>query len=69
MSIVFENEKFILTIGDDAVTESLVLKEGGIDVLDHYEEMPIFSLTEPAPSTTRSSLHTPTKRPPSRLTA
>ncbi len=61
-SIVIENPHFCLTVGADAVCESLILKKNGRELLDVSERMPIFSLTEKRPYNNEIKLMYPNKR-------
>lgn len=49
MDIRIENSRFTLIVGDDAVAKNLFLKSSGEDLLDHTEEVALFSLTENRP--------------------
>jgi len=48
-SIIFENKKFRLEVGSDAITQSLVFKKTGEDLLMSGEEISLFSLTQKRP--------------------
>ena len=48
-SYVFENKNFRLTVGENAITESLIYKETGEELLMQGEEISIFSLTQLRP--------------------
>ena len=48
-NFVFENKKFRLTVGENAITESLVYKETGEELLACGEEIALFSVTQLRP--------------------
>jgi len=48
-NIVLENKKFALTIGENAVAESLIYKETGEEMLSLGENISLFSLTQLRP--------------------
>ena len=48
-TIVFENKKFRLTVGEDAIATSLVYKKSGEELLAQGEGIALFSLTQPRP--------------------
>lgn len=61
-NIILENEQFRLTLRPDCVAESLICKANGQECLDNYEEMPLFTLTEPRPFNNEIKLAYPNKR-------
>ena len=48
-SYVFENNSFRLTVGENAITESLIYKKTGEELLAQGEEISLFSLTQLRP--------------------
>lgn len=60
-SIVIENRHFALTVNQNAICESLVLKESNRELLNSTET-PIFSLTEKRPYNNEIKLMYPNKR-------
>jgi len=48
-SFVFENKKFKLTVGENAIAESLIYKENGEELLMAGEEIALFSVTQLRP--------------------
>ena len=48
-NFVFENKKFRLTVGENAITESLIYKENGEELLKEGEEIALFSVTQLRP--------------------
>lgn len=60
--LVFENDRFALVVGENAVVKHLYLKTNGEDCLDHTEEIPLFSLTEDRPYNNEIKLAHPNKR-------
>ncbi len=60
--IVIKNEKFILTVNDKCVAESLVLIKTGEECLDSAELLPLFSITEERPYNNEIKLSHPNKR-------
>ncbi len=61
-SIVIENRHFSLTVGKNALAESLILKKNGRELLDKSASIPIFSLTENRPFNNEIKLMYPNKR-------
>lgn len=61
-AIVIENRHFALTVNQNAVCESLILKANGRELLEEGAEMPIFSLTEKRPYNNEIKLMYPNKR-------
>ena len=47
--VVLENARMRLTIGDDAVVKSLVVKPSGVECVDATERLPLFSVTQDRP--------------------
>ncbi len=62
MSIILENSKFCLTLGENAVAESLILKASGEECIMKGCELPFFSLTEERPVNNEIKLAHPNKR-------
>lgn len=60
--IVFENSRFVLTVGDDAVAKSLRLKSTGEELLDLRDPTPLFSVTQPRPFNNEIKLAYPNAR-------
>lgn len=60
--IVFENSRFVLTVGDDAVAKSLRLKSTGEELLDLRDPTPLFSVTQPRPFNNEIKLAYPNVR-------
>ena len=60
-SIVIENRHFALTVNQNAICESLLLKESNRELLNNTET-PIFSLTEKRPYNNEIKLMYPNKR-------
>ena len=60
-SIKLENEHFCLTIGENAVAESLLHKTSGTECLAQGEEITLFSLTEERPVNNEIKLAHPNK--------
>ena len=48
-SIILENKKFALTVGEDAIAQSLIYKETGEEMLSLGENISLFSLTQLRP--------------------
>ena len=48
-NFVFENKKFRLTVGENAITESLIYKENGEELLACGEKIALFSVTQLRP--------------------
>ncbi len=48
-NILLENDVFCLTLGEDAVAKSLVLKKTGEELLADGEQLPFFSVTQERP--------------------
>ena len=61
-SIVIENRHFTLTVGKNALAESLILKSNGRDLLDKSASIPVFSLMENRPFNNEIKLMYPNKR-------
>ncbi|MBQ7897541.1 MAG: hypothetical protein IJ323_03875 [Clostridia bacterium] len=61
-NIIIENKRFILTVGSDAKTKSLILKENGEECLDKSESLSLFSLTEERPFNNEIKLSHPNKK-------
>ena len=61
-SIVIENRHFALTVGKNALAESLILKKNGRDLLDKSAPIPVFSLMENRPFNNEIKLMYPNKR-------
>ncbi len=61
-SIVIENRHFTLTVGKNALAESLILKKNGRDLLDKSAPIPVFSLMENRPFNNEIKLMYPNKR-------
>lgn len=61
-NLVFENARFSLVVGADAIVKELRLKSTGEDCLDHTEETALFSLTEDRPYNNEIKLAHPNKR-------
>lgn len=47
--VVLENAHMRLTLGDDAVVKSLVVKPSGVECVDSTERLPLFSVTQDRP--------------------
>ena len=62
MDLIFENRRFSLVVGDNAVVKQLLFKSTGEDCLDHTEEISLFSLTEERPYNNEIKLAHPNKR-------
>lgn len=60
--VVLENDRVRLSVGDDAVTKSMVLKETGEELLDVGEGLPLFSVTQDRPFNNEIKLVHPNKR-------
>ena len=60
--VVLENDRVRLSVGDDAVTKSMVLKETGEELLDASEGLPLFSATQDRPFNNEIKLVHPNKR-------
>jgi len=60
--IILENKHFRLTVGSDCVAKSLLHKATGQECLDPYEEIPLFSVTQPRPFNNEVKLAYPNKR-------
>ena len=60
--IILENDLFRLTVGEDAVLRSLVLRESGEECLAAEEEMALFSVTQERPFNNEVKLAHPNKR-------
>ena len=61
-SIVIENRHFTLTVGKNALAESLILKSNGRELLDKSAPIPVFSLMENRPFNNEIKLMYPNKR-------
>ena len=61
-SIVFENDRFSLAVGEDARVRSLVLKKTGEELCDTRAIEPIFSLVQARPFNNEVKLIHPNKR-------
>lgn len=61
-TIVIENRHFALTVNQNAVCESLILKKNGRELLDVGVETPLFALTEKRPYNNEIKLMYPNKR-------
>ncbi|MBO5040861.1 MAG: hypothetical protein J6D09_07170 [Clostridia bacterium] len=61
-SIVIENKHFCLTIGKNALADSLVLKKNGRELLDKSASIPVFSIMENRPYNNEIKLMYPNKR-------
>lgn len=61
-NIILENEKFILTLTEACIAESLILKSNGEECIALGEKMPFFSLTEERPYNNEIKLAHPNKR-------
>ena len=48
-SYVFENKSFRLTVGENAIAESLIYKKNGEELLEKGEEIALFSATQLRP--------------------
>ena len=48
-SFVFENKNFRLTVGENAITESLIYKPNGEELLYAGEDISLFSVTQLRP--------------------
>lgn len=59
---VFENKRFSLVVGENAVLKQLRLKETGEDCLDHTEDVALCSVTEDRPYNNEIKLAHPNKR-------
>ena len=55
-NIVFENEAFRLTVGEDARAKSLVVKSSGEECLDLSANIPMFSVTQERPYNNENKL-------------
>jgi len=62
MSIIIENERFALTVGEDAIARSLICKATGEECLDLTQQMPLFSVTQPRPYNNEIKLAHPNKK-------
>lgn len=60
--IVIENGHFCLTVGKNAIAESLMLKKNGRELLDNSASIPIFSIMEKRPYNNEIKLMYPNKR-------
>ena len=60
--VIIENRRFVLTVGEDCVAKSLVLKENGRECLAPGAQTALFSLTEERPYNNEIKLAYPTKR-------
>lgn len=61
-NIVLENEAFRLVIGEDCISESLILKATGEECLAQGEEIALFSVTQDRPFNNEVKLAHPNKR-------
>lgn len=61
MDIVLETQYCRLTIGDDCLVRSLVLKQTGEELADAKEELPFFSVTQDRPFNNEIKLSHPNK--------
>lgn len=61
-NLIFENKHFVLTVGDDAIAKSLVLKANGEECLVEGENMALFSITEDRPYNNEIKLAHPNKK-------
>ncbi len=60
--IILENELFRLTVGENALAKSLIIKENGEECLEAEEEVTLFSVTQERPFNNEVKLAHPNKR-------
>ena len=60
--VTIENARFRLVIGGDARAKSLVVKATGEDMLDHAEDIPVFSVIQDRPFCNEVKLTLPNQR-------
>ena len=60
--VILENAVFRLTVGDDCIVKSLLLKENGEECLKADEEIALFSVTQDRPFNNEVKLAHPNKR-------
>ena len=60
--VVFENARFSLVVGENAVAKSLKLKATGEELLDGRDPVPLFSVTQPRPFNNEIKLAYPNAR-------
>ena len=60
--VVLENAAFRLTVGDDAVAKSLVIKANGEECLDNREGLPLFETVQERPFNNETKLAHPLRR-------
>ena len=61
-NLIFENKHYVLTVGEDCIVKSLVLKANGEECLAEGENMELFSLTEDRPYNNEIKLAPPNKK-------
>ena len=60
--IRIETERFVLSVGEDCLPRSLILKKTGEECLAGGQELPLFSVTLPRPFNNEVKLSHPNKR-------
>ena len=62
-TIILENKSFRLTVGEDAIVRSLIVRETNTECLQQGEEIALFSVTQERPFNNEVKLAHPNKRP------
>ena len=63
-TIILENKSFRLTVGEDAIVRSLIVRETNTECLQQGEEIALFSVTQERPFNNEVKLAHPNKRLP-----